>query len=38
MVMLRNGQRFRLVQIDTPQVYFGNECYCGQASAATKGL
>jgi micrococcal nuclease len=28
----------RLVQIDTPEVYFRPECYCKQASAATKRL
>ena len=37
-VVLRNGQRVRLVQIDTPEVYFGNECYGPQASATTKRL
>ena len=37
-VVLRNGQRVRLVQIDTPEVYFGTECYGPQASAATKRL
>jgi endonuclease YncB( thermonuclease family) len=37
-VVLRNGQRVRLVQIDTPEVYFGTECYGRQASARTKGL
>ena len=26
-VALRNGQRVRLVQIDTPEVFFGAECY-----------
>ena len=26
-VVLRNGQKVRLVQIDTPEVYFGTECY-----------
>ena len=35
---LRNGQRVRLVQIDTPEVYFGTECYGPQASAITKRL
>jgi endonuclease YncB( thermonuclease family) len=25
-VVLNNGQRVRLVQIDTPEVYFGTEC------------
>jgi endonuclease YncB( thermonuclease family) len=28
----------RLVQIDTPEVYFGTECYGPQASAITKRL
>lgn len=37
-VTLRNGQRVRLVQIDTPEVYFGTECYGRQASATTKRL
>ncbi len=37
-VELRNGQHVRLVQIDTPEVYFGTECYGKQASAATKRL
>ena len=37
-VTLRNGQRVRLVQIDTPEVYFGVECYGPQASATTKRL
>src|SRR5262245_28608267 len=37
-VVLRNGQRVRLVQIDTPEVFFGTECYGPQASAATKRL
>jgi endonuclease YncB( thermonuclease family) len=37
-VALRNGQRVRLVQIDTPEVYFGTECYGRQASATTKRL
>jgi endonuclease YncB( thermonuclease family) len=26
-VVLRNGQRVRLVQIDTPEVFFGVECW-----------
>jgi hypothetical protein len=26
-VAVRNGQRVRLVQIDTPEVFFGVECY-----------
>jgi micrococcal nuclease len=37
-VTLGNGQRVRLVQIDTPEVYFGVECYGPQASATTKLL
>ena len=37
-VVLRNGQRVRLVQIDTPEVFFGTECYGTQASATTKRL
>jgi putative flavoprotein involved in K+ transport len=37
-VALRNGQRVRLVQIDTPEVYFGTECYGPQASATTKAM
>jgi endonuclease YncB( thermonuclease family) len=37
-IALRNGQRVRLVQIDTPEVYFGTECYGPQASATTKRL
>lgn len=37
-VVLQNGQRVRLVQIDTPEVYFGTECYGPQASATTKRL
>jgi micrococcal nuclease len=37
-VTLRNGQRVRLVQTDTPEVYFGVECYGRQASAMTKRL
>jgi endonuclease YncB( thermonuclease family) len=37
-VVLRNGQRVRLVQIDTPEVYFGTECYGRQASAVTTRL
>ncbi len=31
-VTLRNAQRVRLVQIDTPEVYFGVECHGRQAS------
>jgi hypothetical protein len=37
-ITLRNGQRVRLVQIDTPEVYFGVECYGPQESAITKRL
>jgi endonuclease YncB( thermonuclease family) len=37
-VVLRNGQRVRLAQIDTPEVFFGVECYGRQASAAAKRL
>jgi endonuclease YncB( thermonuclease family) len=35
---LGNGQRIRLVQIDTPEVYFGTECYGRAASRQTKRL
>jgi endonuclease YncB( thermonuclease family) len=37
-VDLTNGAKVRLVQIDTPEVYFGVECYGPQASAETKRL
>jgi len=37
-ITLRNGQRVRLVQIDTPEVYFGQECFGQEASARTKKL
>lgn len=37
-VDLTNGAKIRLVQIDTPEVYFGVECWGRQASAATKRL
>ena len=37
-VVLRNGQVIRLVQIDTPEVFFGLECYGRAASLATKRL
>ena len=37
-IALRNGQRVRLVQIDTPEVFFGAECYGRQASQSTKRL
>jgi micrococcal nuclease len=37
-VDLTNGERVRLVQIDTPEVFDGAECYGRQASALTKRL
>jgi len=37
-VSLANGQRVRLVQIDTPEVYFRPECYGREASTETKRL
>lgn len=37
-VDLSNGAKVRLVQIDTPEVYFHPECYGRQASALTKRL
>jgi endonuclease YncB( thermonuclease family) len=37
-VDLTSGAKVRLVQIDTPEVYFGTECYGPQASAITKRL
>jgi endonuclease YncB( thermonuclease family) len=37
-VDLTNGAKVRLVQIDTPEVYFHPECYGSEASAATKRL
>jgi micrococcal nuclease len=37
-VVLRNRQRVRLVQIDTPEVFFGRECYGKAASLRTKTL
>jgi endonuclease YncB( thermonuclease family) len=37
-VDLTNGAKIRLVQIDTPEVYFEPECYGRQASALTKHL
>ena len=37
-VDLTNGAKIRLVQIDTPEVYFSPECYGKQASAITKSL
>src|SRR3954447_5292908 len=37
-VDLTNGQRVRLVQVDTPEVYNQPECYGEQASAVTEKL
>jgi micrococcal nuclease len=37
-VDLTNGAKVRLVQIDTPEVYFSPECYGKKASALTKRL
>jgi endonuclease YncB( thermonuclease family) len=37
-ITLRNGQSVRLVQIDTPEVYFTTECFGPEASARTKKL
>jgi len=37
-VVLRNGAHVRLVQIDTPEVYFHVECYGRRASAVTKRM
>jgi endonuclease YncB( thermonuclease family) len=37
-IVLRGGSTVRLVQIDTPEVYFHPECFGEQASAETKGL
>ncbi len=37
-VVLRNGVHVRLVQIDTPEVYFQPECYGRRASAVTRRL
>jgi endonuclease YncB( thermonuclease family) len=37
-IALRNGQRVRLVQIDTPEVFFGAECYGHAASLQAKRL
>jgi micrococcal nuclease len=37
-VDLTSGAKIRLVQIDTPEVYFSPECYGEQASAITKRL
>ena len=37
-IALQNGARVRLVQIDTPEVYFQRECYGRESSAVTKRL
>jgi micrococcal nuclease len=37
-VVLTNGRHVRLVQIDTPEVYYSPECYGKQASRITKHL
>ncbi len=37
-VVLASGQRVRLVQIDTPEVSFGTECYGKAASRTTERL
>lgn len=37
-VYLTTGAKVRLVQIDTPEVYFGLECWGHRASAETKRL
>lgn len=37
-VALTNGRHVRLVQIDTPEVYYSPECYGAQASRITKRL
>jgi endonuclease YncB( thermonuclease family) len=37
-VVLRNGERVRLVQIDTPEVFFGRERYGRAASLRTQTL
>jgi micrococcal nuclease len=37
-VYLANGAKVRLVQIDTPEVFFGAECWGHEASAETKRL
>ena len=37
-VYLTNGAKVRLVQIDTPGVFFGVECWGHEASAETKRL
>jgi endonuclease YncB( thermonuclease family) len=37
-IELGNGRHVRLVQIDTPEVFFGTECYGPQASTTTERL
>jgi micrococcal nuclease len=37
-IRLANGTRVRLVQIDTPEVYFGTECFGHAASRALERL
>jgi micrococcal nuclease len=37
-IALTNGRHVRLVQIDTPEVYYSPECYGAQASRITKRL
>lgn len=37
-VYLTSGAKVRFVQVDTPEVYFGVECFGRQASAATERL
>jgi endonuclease YncB( thermonuclease family) len=37
-VALTNGRHVRLVQLDSPEVYFSPECYGTQASRITKRL
>jgi endonuclease YncB( thermonuclease family) len=37
-IVLRTGQHVRLVQIDTPEVFFGAECYGRAASQTTELL
>jgi endonuclease YncB( thermonuclease family) len=37
-IVLSGGERVRLVQIDTPEVYGSKECYGAEASGETKGL
>lgn len=37
-IVLADGARVRLVQIDTPEVFYGTECYGRAASAALERL